>query len=225
MRKNATYKEKFSALNSWMPKIVNSIKKDLLNEHIKRDMMFVKEYFAGKNIAKLTAEDLASAYSHRLENGENSEDLGEFISNRWLLKHTDLYHFFETELSKISPTFQELDLLEKKDAIKLMEAAIAQFGAPKTYLFCMLNSVVFPEDVYADLSKKAEKSAKEQELEEAKQQETETFERSMRGYEDQIARLTDKYEKKIQGLQKKYTVDVEGLKKQLATLQRKLAGK
>lgn len=222
MLKDITYKAKFAMLAQWMPSIIDTIKKDLKNEHLKGDFGFFRHYFPGKNINKVTSEELASAYTDALNTSEKSEDLGEFISNRWLLKNSDLYHYFETELTKIDPNFSELEVLDKTTSTKLMEGATKQFGAANTYIFSVLNSVVFPADIYKILAKKAEESTQQEAAEEAIQIKNASAENMQRNYEQQIARLTDKYEKKLQGMQKKYTTDVDALKKQVANLQRKL---
>jgi hypothetical protein len=222
MLKNTTYKEKFAMLASWMTLIVDSVKKDIKNEHLKKDVAFVRQYFSGKNFNKLSTQELAQAYGHAIANGENGEELAEFVSNRWLLKHSDLYHHFEQELSKIDPNFSDLEVMPKEPSIAIMEKAVQQFGAPQTYLFCVLNSVVFPEDVYKILSNRAEHHVKESITEAEAQKEQLSVENMKKNYEQQIARVTDKYEKKLSGLQKKYVHDVDGLKKQIATLQRKL---
>lgn len=224
MEKEATYKEKFTTLSPWFPVIVDAIKRDLRNEHLKNDWAFVKFYFQGKNINKLTLEELVHAYKDSLEKGEKCEELGEFITNRWLLKNSDLYHFFEQELTKINPNFQEIKSIESKRAHEIMEKGSAEFGALNTYIFAILNSVVFPADVFAALEKKASHESKQKAVDEKQRHEQENIEAMQRNYEQQIARLTDKYEKKILGLEKKYHNDTQALKKQLSTLQKKLAG-
>lgn len=221
MLKDTTFKDKFATLEGWMPLIVDAIKRDLRNEHLRQDIAFVKRYFPGKNVAKLSSEELAPAYLDVLKSGEKSEELGEFIANRWLLKHSELYDYFERELSQITPDFNQLTTLERDVAAQMMERAVAEFGAIQTYLFCVFNSVVFPADVYAILSKKADHHAHSSRIEEAKKHEDASVEAMKRGYEQQIARLTDKYEKKLSGLQKKYAVDISDLKKQIVALQRK----
>lgn len=222
MLKNITHKEKFALLKKWMPIIVDSVKKDLKNEHLKKDWAFVKQHFPGKNLNKLTAEEIAQAYAYVIENSENAEELAEFISNRWLLKHTELYYFFEKELSKITADFNELEELEKNQSMEIIERSVKEFGALDTYLFSVLNSVVFPKEAYDNLAARAETSVAQAESEAKAFAEMKSLEDMQRSYEQQIARLTDKYEKKLQGLQKKYSIDVEGLKKQIVTLQRKL---
>lgn len=223
MLKNTTNQEKFAMLGTWFPRIIDSIKKDLKSEHLKKDWGFLKEYFPGKNPNKLTTEEIAEAYRRAIANGENAEDVGEFVANRWLLKHSDLYYHFEKELSKISADFSEIEELDKESSRAIMEKAIGEFGAPNTYLFCIFNSVVFPKEIYDELAKRAQGSAEEEETKKAFEIEQESKENLHRSFEQQIARLTDKYEKKLSGLQKKYATDVEALKKQIANLQRKLS--
>lgn len=222
MLKDSTYKEKFAMLQAWMPLIIDSIKKDLKNEHLKRDPGFSRQYFPGKNPSKLTIEELSDAYTQALAEGENTEELAEFIANRWLLKHSDLYYYFEQELGKINPEFSEIKDIDQQLATKIMEGATQQFGTISTYLFCVLNSVVFPEEIYKKLSHDAAKHAVEKKEEDLVRAENASVETLQRNHDQQMARVIDKYEKKIMGLQKKYLTDVETLKKQIANLQRKL---
>lgn len=222
MLKNTSYKDKLAMLSPWLTDIVDTIKKDLRQEHLGRDWNFVKQYLGGKNPNKATVEELSEAYKNAVANGENGEDIAEFICNRWMLKHTDLYSHFEQELSKLFPNFSELEEIDEAHSKTLVANAVKEYGAPNTYQFCVINSVVFPKKVFEELSKKAASEADHAKKEETAKQELKTIEDCKTNYEQQIARLTDKYEKKLGGLQKKYTTDVDALKKQLATLQRKL---
>ncbi len=225
MQKNATYKEKFELLKPWLPALIGAVKKDLKNDHLKRDPQFCKRFLAGKNLGKLEDRDLVEAYMTAIQESDNGEAIAEFIANRWLLKVGDLYHFFEQHLSAINPNFAELEELSLEDAKKLSAASVAEFGASKSYLFAVINSVVFPESVFQALAKQAEQSKKLEEKESLELSEKHSIEALKLGYEQHIARLTDKYEKKLSGLQKKYATDMEALKKQLVLLQRKLAPK
>lgn len=222
MLKNTTYKEKFALLTPWMHRIIDPIKKEIKNEHLRKDWSFFNQYFAGKNLNKISLEELAQGYSEAMTQHEKAEELGEFLTNRWLLKHSDIYHHFEQELNQVDENFNELDMLDKEQSQRMMEKAVAHFGAPKTYLFCILNSVVFPEEVYKALGLKAEQEISNKQAEEERQQERRSLEEIQRNCDQQIARLTDKYEKKLAGLQKMYVQDVEALKKQISALQRKL---
>lgn len=223
MHKDTTYKEKIAILAHWLPSIVDTIKKDLKQEHLARDWNFVKQYFPGKNPSKLTIEELSTAYAEAVATGEAGEQLAEFICNRWLLKNSDIYNHFEQELSRRFPNFAELEQIDEPTSKALVAESIKHFGAPSTYQFCVINSVVFPKAVFDELSKKAEKEAEHKHHEEVQNKELKTLEDCKANFEQQIARLTDKYEKKLQGMQKKYHTDVETYKKQIAALQRKLA--
>jgi hypothetical protein len=224
MLKDATYKEKCVMLKSWMPQIIETIKKDLKNEHLKNDMKFMKKYFTGKNINKLVAEDLVHAYSIALEQEENAEGIAEFLTNRWLLKNTELYNYFENALSKISSDFTQITEIDKDRSREIIEGSITHFGAPRTYLFAVMNSVVFPKEIYEDLDQLAKESLKKMEQDEATHQKQLAHESLVQHHEEQMARLKDKYEKKLLGMERKYIQDMEALRKQIAALQKRLNG-
>lgn len=222
MYKNATYKEKFADLKEWIPYLVETVKKDLRNEHLKNDMYFVKKFLASKNIHKVTTEELAQAYEKAIQEEEHGENLAEFITSRWLLKNTELYEFFEKQLSQIHPDFANLEEMTPQQAQTLIEASNREFGAPHTYLFAVLNSVVFPGESFDKLKRQARDQQVKQVEESQQAKEQLTTEQMRKEFERETAKLTDKYEKKLAGLQKKYLADTEALKKQLAALQRKI---
>jgi hypothetical protein len=225
MYKNATYKEKFADLQEWIPFLIESLKKVLRNEHLKKDVYFVKKFLSSKNIHKITTEELADAYQKAIQEAEQGEELAEFITSRWLLKNSELYEFFESQLSRIDPDFTNLEEIQPVQAQALIDASIRQFGALQTYLFSVLNSVVFPRESFQHLKTQAQQHQEMQEEESRKATEQFTVDQIRKNFELEMTRLTDKYEKKLAGLQKKYINDVENLKKQVAQLQRKLQGK
>ncbi len=225
MYKDATYKKKFSDLQEWFPLIIEAIKKDLRNEHLKKDVLFIKKYFSSKNIHKLTTEELVEAYHKAIQEEEQGENLAEFVTSRWLLNHSDLYDFFEQELSKIHPDFSNLDEIGSSQAAHLIDVSVHAFGAPQTYLFSVLNSVVFPPEQFERLQALARDSYQQSQLQLQKQEEERQDHQAQKNQELSLARLADKYEKKLAGLQKKYVTDTENLKKQIAQLQRKLQEK
>lgn len=225
MYKNATYKEKFADLKEWMPIIIDSVKKDLRNDHLKKDLYFVKKFLSSKNIQKVTTEELTQAYQQAIQEEEKGEEIAEFIVSRWLLKNTELYNLFETNLSRISSDFTVLEDLSPSDAQTLAESSTKEFGPIPTYLFAVLNSVVFPKETFDQLKRQAKDALHHQSTHAATEQEKATLESMQRACEREIARIEDKYEKKLAGMQKKYLLDVEQLKKQMAALQRKLQAK
>jgi hypothetical protein len=222
MLKDMSYQKKFEILASWMPVILDTIKKDLRQEHLQIDKQFVKIHFPGKQIQKLTSDELSPAYIAAIAQEEGGEKMGEFIAVRWILKHSDVYHFFEKQLKQIDPKFDELDVLEADKAEKLMNLAIENFGAVKTYLFSVINSVVFPQNLFERLQEKAKQESAPKEQAQDNLQESVSGELLMKKHELEMKRTIDKYEKKLSGLQSKYVTDTENLKKQISLLQRKL---
>lgn len=221
MLKNATYKEKYAMLRTWLPSIIETVKKDLKNEHLKNDLQFCKVYLQGRNPSKLTVQELIEAYSSALDS-EGSEVLAEFISNRWLLKNSELYGFFEEKLRAIHPNFTEIDEIDTNTSQIIVKEAVSLFGPIRTYLFSVINSVVFPKAIYDELEKQAERHVEQEERQSQAMEEQQTFEAMQERYELRLARLEDKYEKKLNGLQKKYQHDMDALKKQISHLQRKV---
>lgn len=221
MLKTMTYQEKFVILKNWIPEIIDQIKKDLRQDHLRRDIGFLKQYFQSKNPSKLSLDELVKGYAAGLSNSEIAEELGEFIANRWLLKNTDLYYFFEENLKKLTTDFEQLNELDPAFATKLSQDGCAHYGPIKTYLFVIMNSVVFPPKILEDLQGLAEKERDNKSLREEENTEARTWQEKERHYQTQISRLEDKYEKKLLGMQKKYQIDIESLKKQIAMLQKK----
>ena len=224
MLKDTSYKEKFILLKPWMPSIVETVKKDLKNDHLKNDWQFCKKYIGNKNIHKISIEELADAYSKAMETEDDVEELGEFISNRWLMRNTEIYGYFEEELKKIADDFTTLEVIDASTSHKIVDGSVEQFGAPRTYLFSVINAVVFPKEVYEKLEKTAGNEVKAKAKQEEEKLEQLSIEARERTYQQQIKRLTDNFEKKLIGLEKKYHTDVTALKKQIACLQKKVQG-
>lgn len=220
MLKNATNQDKWKLLNEWLPYLTKIIKADLKNDHLKLDPVFAKKFFPGKNINKMTPEELAQGYKQAVQQEQNGDEIVDFMFNRWLLKNSEIYQFFEEFLQRVHPTFTELELLENEVAEPLMEASVSRFGAVPTYMFAVVNSVVFPEKIYVQLRGLAEKMAPVDAS--INLDHKDTVAEVRKACEEELARLTDRYEKKLQGLQKKYIVDTDALKKQISMLQRKL---
>ncbi|NGX61935.1 MAG: hypothetical protein K940chlam9_01426 [Chlamydiae bacterium] len=222
MLKETGYQEKFEMVRPWLVEIIHDVKKDLKNEHLKADREFCKRYFLGKSLQQVTLQELADAYYTDVKEG--NVGLGEFISSRWLLKHTDVYYYFEETLNKITPDFDEMDLLPDDVSQTLVDGALKKFGPRLTYLFSVLNSVVFSDAIYEELRMKAEKETEKVRQEEAKKQTNETLESLQSRYARELTAMKDRYEKKFAGMEKKYNKNTETLKKQVRTLHKKLDG-
>jgi hypothetical protein len=220
MLKEATYKEKYTLLKEWMPQLVDTIKRDLKVDHLSKNAAFSKKYLSNKNLNKLTSQELAEAYYAALQEGD--ESLGEAIAQRWVIKNSEIYQYFEVRLSQINKNFTELEEIPQPHASSIAEEASQQFGPMRTYIFSILNSVVFPKNILDKLNENARKVEKQRDEERNVAHEKKSQEDLIRDHQLEISRLTDKYEKKLSGLQKKYIQDTQSYKKQIAALQKKL---
>ncbi|GAB4228435.1 MAG: hypothetical protein Tsb0021_05740 [Chlamydiales bacterium] len=223
MLKEASYQDKFCLLVPFTSTIILDIKKDLKALHLKNDPIFAKKHFPGKLISRITNEEILKVYTSLIESTKDEEML-EWISNRWLLLHTDIYYAFEQEISVIYPNFSEISSLQDDLARSLVAKGIQSFGSLKTYIFSVLNSVVYSEQIFQDLRKEAliSLNTNEKIISETQSQDLETLHHD---HQKELAKCKDHYEKRINGLLKKYERDTLALKKQITLLHRKLSEK
>jgi hypothetical protein len=210
-------KNQFHALQNWTFEILNAIKKDLKSDHLHTDPVFYKTYFGNRPQNRLSTEEIFAAYEKELEKG--NEPLAEFVVNRWVFKHGDLYQMFAERLEKINPEFDQIKELSEKESQDILKGIPEAHGAIATFLFCVLNGVVFPQSVLDKLEKAALAEKVAQKKEEEGAQEEANLQKVISAQVREIARLNDK----LLGVQKKYTTDTEALKKQIKALQQKLS--
>jgi hypothetical protein len=222
MIKEDPFKIKFGKLQPWIYPIFQAIKKELRNDHLVKSPAFVQKHFPKRAIDKLTLEEFANAYMREVMEGD--ESLGEKIAARWVLKHAELYHFFLTQLSKINPKYDDIEHLPEEAGNFLFDTALSQFGATATYIFCILNAVVFTEEQLSRLKELALAEKEDKKIQEEKRS-FDSVEAVKAHYEKEMLKMLEKYEKRMQGIERKYIQDVDGLKKQIAQLHKKLEGK
>lgn len=207
----------FLFLKDWIGEVLNPIKKDIKNDHLHADPTFYKKYFGNRPQNRLTAEEIFAAYEQELLIG--NEELAEWIVNRWVFKHGDLYQHFADGLAQIHPEFDAIESISEAEANQILEGS-ERFGAIEVFLFVVLNAVVFPQGVIDALRQKAEGERKRLSEQLKKEEEGKEEAKTIAALEREITRLHDK----ILGVQKKYAADTESLKKQIKTLQKKLHG-
>ncbi len=144
-----TQTAKLTELEPFYTVIFTDVKKDLRDDHLRTDRGFFKRNFHPKALNKITVDDFITVYSKVIEQG--FEEVSEFISNRWVLRHLDIYNFFEAKLKAVNDKFFELTELEPTFAKTLMDDAVAQFGAIDTYIFAELNDVAFGSTLLQEL--------------------------------------------------------------------------
>ncbi len=205
----------FQTIQSWLPQVLATIKKDIKTEHLSSNPPFYRTYFGNRPINRLTSEEIYAAYEKELVSGNS--DLGEWVVNRWVFKHGDLYEYFAQKLSEINPEFSEIKSLTEEESGRVLGGVEGKFNLASVYLFSVLNGVVFPKTVLEQLEKKARAEEEELKVEAAKRLEEQGYVAKIEQLEREVAR----FESRLSGVQKKYTTDVEALKKQIRALQKK----
>ena len=219
MIKEDPYRIKFEKLQPWSVDIFQVLKKDLRNDHLLKNPSFAQKHFPKRGLDKLTNEEFAGAYAGEIAEGD--EDLAEKVVARWVMKNAELYHFFAAELTKINPKFDEIESLSPEISSFLLNTSVSQFGAPATYIFCIMNAVVLAEESLLKLREVAI-AEKTQAAPSEEKQSFESVEAVREHYTKEMRKLTEKLEKRLQGMERKYVQDVDGLKKQIAGLHKKL---
>jgi hypothetical protein len=207
----------FQALQNWTLEILDTIKKDIRTDHLHTDPVFYRTYFGNRPQNRLTADEIFAAYEKELLKG--NDDLAEWVVNRWVFKHGDLYKHFADRLSEVNPNFDEIKQLSEEESSRILDGAAESHGAIPTFIFSLLNGVVFPQTVLDRLRKAAEVEKVAREKKAVRDAEQESLEKILAAHQREVARLQDK----INGVQKKYEKDTEALKKQIKALQKKHA--
>lgn len=214
-------KNQFETIQPWIFEVLAAIKKDIKTDHLPGSPAFMRTHFGNRPLSRLTAEEIYAAYEKDLLAGD--DDLAEWVINHWVFKHGDIYSHFAEHLSRLSEDYSSIEILTEEQSEAILKEAIVRFGALKTYLFAVLNGVVFPEGVFERLRALAVTEEAKKKREEKQEKEQLNLMQLTERYSRDVARLNEKYESKIAGVMKKYTTEVEALKKQIRSLQKQLA--
>lgn len=208
-------KVKFQTLLPWMSEILGSIKKDIKSDYLSNNPAFCRAHFGNLPMSRITAEEINDVFSKELLN--ENEELSQWVIDRWVYKHGDIYQHFASRLFEINPEFDEITALTKEESAQILAGAKEAFGARDTYVFSVLNGVVFPETVLQQLRKETEEEVVQEKVAAEERELAKLIEKHQR----EIERLQEKHEQKLAGALRKYTADVTALKKQLLALQSK----
>ncbi len=210
----------FLIIQPWIPQVLAAIKRELRTEHLANSPAFARSHFGNRPLNRLTAEELFRAYEKDLLTG--NEELSEWVVNRWVFKNGDLYTHFADGLERIDAEYNALKNLTEEQSEQILQGAAERFGALPTYLFSVLNRVVFPQTVFDRLRQGAEREESIQKMQAQEAEQQQNVSQMKECFEREIARMQDKYDRKIAGVMKKYTTDTEALKKQIRALQQQL---
>jgi hypothetical protein len=148
---------------------------------------------------------------------QGNQDLAEWVVNRWVFKHGEVYNHFAERLEAIRPDFSTLESLNEEESEQVLRGSAEAFGPKPVYFFAMLNDVVFPLSVIEKL-RLAVEAETAREAEKVPSVDTAANEK----HRQEMARLIEKYEHRIVGVMKKYTTEVEMLKSQIRALQKRV---
>ena len=213
-------KNTFQILEPWLPEILHIIKNEIKTDHLSKNPSFYRTYFGSRPVNRLTNEEIGAAYQKELLEG--NEELGEWVVNRWVFNHGEIYRHFADRLVQINPDFDAIKSLDEGQSEQILSGAPESFGALPTYIFSILNGVVFPESVLSRLRRRAESEEIVRKEEEKEAAEKENLEQVLTRHKREMTRLQEKCEDKIAGVVKKHATDVEALKKQIRALQQKV---
>lgn len=211
-----TWAGRYSLLTPWFFDIMNVVKKDCKNEHLKLNPGFVREHFSGMPLHRITIEEMRAVYLRLILGG--NDQLAEFVSNRWLFRNMELYNFFEQALSEVSPDFEKIPELTQEQAEKLIQQASEKFGCENVFCFVVVNEVVIPQDVFNKLQRQAVEALAKRQKEEEDGECT-----SQDKWRQEIERLKERQEKKIQEMIKRQQQEVQRLNSEIAKLKEALA--
>ena len=95
-----TWQGKFAILSPWLFDIIHAIKRDCKSEHLRLDPSFVKVHFSGLPMHRIGTKEMRDIYGQQILTG--NDRIAEFIANRWMFRHMNVYRFFETALAIMS---------------------------------------------------------------------------------------------------------------------------
>lgn len=211
---------KFLVIQPWLPETLESIKREIRIEHLAKNPSFCRAHFGNRPLNRISGEELIQAYEKKLLSGD--EELSQWVVNRWVFKNGDIYAHFAQRLEAIDSNYDSLDVLSPSQSEEVLKGALERFGAVSTYLFSVLNEVVFPPSVFEKLRCLAEGETSRRSLVNQGEKKSPSVEELKASHEQAIAKMQEKWEGKIAGILKKYTQDVEALKAQVRSLQKKL---
>jgi hypothetical protein len=217
-------KDKFQTLQPWLSQVLHTIKKEIKAEHLSKSPIFYKAHFGNRPLNRLTNEEICVVYEKELLQGDN-EEMGEWVINRWVFRHGDIYQHFAERLTQIHPDFDEIKSLNDMQSEQVLSGSVESFGAISVYLFTVLNGVVISPSVLGRLRSAAEKEQAKLKTELETALHTENLEQILERQKNELVRVEKKYEDKLAGVMKKHATDVEALKKQVRSLQLKLNSK
>jgi len=213
----------FAKIETWLPEITAAIKKDIKVDYVPGTPEFHRKYFGNRPLSRIPFEEMQAAFGKELLAG--NEEMAEWVVNRWVFQHGDVYTHFAERMMKVNTEFDQIKEFSVGESEEILKGAVESFGAATVYLFSVLNQVVFPAVVLDKLRAAAENEKASGQAAQATAEQTSDLNKLIDRHQREMTRLHEKYEQKVSGVLKKYTTDVEALKSQVRALQKQLTTK
>ena len=207
------YKSKFEILSPFMEEICRGIKKEIKQEFIQKGLIRTGEYGA-------EWKGISQFFCKKIEE-EEDEKVGEWVASSWICRHGEIFQYFHEQLSLLDKQYDHLVEFPLDVEEKLKRDSLDRFGCLNTYLFCVLNSVVFSLKTFEELKSKSLEELISNKVEKTDKK-ISSIEEMQKDFEKEKQKLEEKYEKRLQGILKKHQMEVEGYRKQIGQLQKKL---
>jgi hypothetical protein len=210
---------KFSLLSPWFSEMLDVIKRDCKQEHLSVDPHFVRKFFAGKPVARISLDEMRAVYMQQILAG--NDQIADFIANRWLFRNMDLYRFFEEELQKVSPEFEKIKELSVEETEKLFEKALKSFSLEKIFCFVVINEVAFNPVFFENLQKQALEALSKRQ----KEQPEENSNKEVLLLKEEMERIKERHEKKIQEMKRQHQQEIGRFQNEILSLKKELSKK
>ncbi len=148
--KEESFQNKIQRLQPWFDRLVEEIKKDVKTDLRRQFPKVYQKHFSRMHFVKCRPQELAAPLLQEVLEGD--EQLGEWLATRWIVKNDKMFQFFADHLMQVNPEFDKIERLSDEQGSALMQAAIGRYGAQKTFLFSVLNSVAFSPEQFEQLA-------------------------------------------------------------------------
>ena len=143
-----------SPLKNWMSIFLRDVKKEIEQDHLQPSTELYQKYFRSRPKGELSWEEIFSAYEEEIARG--NQKISEWVVQRWIFKHGDLYQVLIERMHTISPSLDQVGKLTEEEAKRVVEGLAERFGAVSTFLLVVLNGEVFPISIQNELLELAE---------------------------------------------------------------------
>src|SRR5437773_214477 len=102
-------KNQFESIQPWIPSVLEAIKKEIKFDQLPSNPAFIRAHVGNRPLNRLKTEEIFTAYENDLLAGD--APLAEWVVNRWVFRHGDIYSHFAERLGTISQDYAAIESL------------------------------------------------------------------------------------------------------------------